>query len=212
MGITNNYADLWQSTWQDSFRKQRWSIPPDSDHPGASVLPQDFFAKLTPGWQRHCALRSDYARRQALLEIDVLVAQALGLTLDELLTLYRVQFPVMRQYEAETHYDQTGRIIFTPSKGLTNVGLPRKARNTDLADGVSYAIDSPERTESNIPLGWEDIKDLTNATITKTHPDDTQPGDPIQRETTYTAPFFHPDRERDYRIAWAHFEQQGENS
>lgn len=206
--LTAHYADLWQSSWQDRFRKQRWSIEPEADHPGARVLPQDFFANLTLDWQRNCALRSDYARRQALLEIDVLVAQALGLTLEELLTIYRVQFPVMRQYEAETHYDQTGRIVFTPSKGLTGVGLPRKARNTDLADGITYAIDSKTRTEADIALGFEDIQHLATGTVTKTFTDHTQPTGPIERTIEYVAPFFHPDREADYHRAWAFFESR----
>lgn len=32
----------------------------------------------------------------------------------------------MQQYERETYFDQNGRIVFTTSKGLVGVGLPRK--------------------------------------------------------------------------------------
>jgi hypothetical protein len=208
ISITNHYADLWQSRWQHDFCNQNWSISLIASLPRGRVLPPDFFAKLTPEWQRHCALRSDYARRQALLEIDVLVAQALGMTPDELLTIYRVQFPVMRQYEADTWYDQKGRIVFTPSKGLVGVGLPRKSRKSDLQEGIRYGIASADRTEQDIALGWEDIANLQSGQVTKTFMDDTLPGGPTERTITYLAPFFKPNREEDYRIAWEFFQKE----
>ncbi|AHE97102.1 hypothetical protein [Thioalkalivibrio paradoxus] len=206
VALTRHYADLWAAQWDDGFREQKWAVADGTDQ--ARILSQTFFSNLTDHWQRHCALRTDYARRQALLEIDVLAAQALGLSLEELLTIYRVQFPVMRQYEADTWYDARGRIVFTPSKGLVGVGLPRKARKTDLDEGTRYGIHTPTRSEQNIALGWEDIRDLQQGTVTKTFPDDTLPGGPTERTIEYRAPFHKPDREEDYRIAWGIFQQR----
>lgn len=201
VSITNHYAGLWLSNWQDSFRQQKWAT-----REPIAALPQDFFANLTPEWQRNNALRTDYARRQALVEIDVLVAQTLGLTLEELLTIYRVQFPVMRQYEANTWYDQNGRIVCTPNKGLVGVGLPRKANKKELAEGTFYSLNTPDRQEDNIALGWEDIQHRTEGTVTKYYMDDTLPGGSAERKIHYHAPFFKPEREEDYRVAWESLE------
>ena len=77
-----------------------------------------------PGLQTYW---SPFERRMALIELDVLVAQALGLTLEELILIYQVQFPVLQQNELDTYYDQKGMIVWTCSKGLTGVGLHKRA-------------------------------------------------------------------------------------
>jgi hypothetical protein len=180
--LTTPYAGLWAQSWDPAFRDQRWSKADPRLDPA-------WFLSLTPTWHRDCALRTDYARRQALVEIDVLVAMALGLTLDELITLYRVQFPVMQQYERDTWYDRHGRIVFTASKGLTGVGFPRKGGGK----GASKTT------------GWEDIAHLQDGHVTRTVRDDTLPGGPVERTITYVAPFDRCDRVEDYRTAWAFF-------
>jgi hypothetical protein len=181
--LTTHYADLWSECWDNSFQQQRWA----KDDPRLS---NSFFRNLTRTWQRDCALRTDYARRQALVEIDVLVAQALGLTLGELITIYRVQFPVMQQYERDAWYDQHGRIVFTASKGLTGVGFPRKGKGRG----------------SNREIGWEDIQDMNSGTVSRTILDDTLPGGPVERTITYEAPWILCDRVQDYRVVWEFFE------
>lgn len=213
--LTTHYAPLWEEVFAPEFADQNWSQP---ENPR---LPHDFWSCLTRDWTRHCALRGDYARRMALVEIDVLVAQALGLTVDELLLIYRVQFPVMQGYERDTWYDIKGRIVFTNSKGLVGVGLPRKgSRSTPKT-----RITTPDGKVREGNFGWEDLwtypaEGVDEATvkhggtpkvpdgtvITQWVTDDTLPGGPRTVERTYTAPFARANREEDYRTAWAFFE------
>ena len=195
--LTKHYTRLWRGLWDIKFKDDRWT---NIDH----RLPNSYFRGLQEDWVRDCALRSDYQRRQALIEIDVLVSMALGLTLHELITMYRIQFPVMRQYERDTWYDAKGRIVFTVSKGLPGVGLPRKSIKGDS----SYSLVTSHGSEEGIALGWEDIQQLAEGTVTREVSDDTQPGGPVLRTIEYHAPFDRCDRESDYRVAWEEFERR----
>ena len=87
----------------------------------------------------------------------------------------------MNQYEADTWYDQSGRMMFTCSKGLLVIGFPHKASKTE-------------------PIGWEDIKGMTSGTVERTIIDDTIPGGQVKRTISYEAPFDRCDRDKYYKV------------
>jgi len=65
-------------------------------------------------WTASVPLRRADERRYALVEIDAIVAITLGISIDELIAIYRTQFPVLRGYDADEYlFDASGRIVPT---------------------------------------------------------------------------------------------------
>lgn len=175
--LNKYYKPLWSECFTESFTQKKWS---KSD----PRLDNKRFSTLTSEWTWNTPLRTDYERRQALVEIDVLTAMALGMTLEQLKTIYRIQFPVLQQYEADTWYDANGRIVFTTNRSLVGVGYDRPKWESEIKGKAA---------------GEKCYRTIT---------DDTMPGGPIERTIEYVAPFDKCDREQDYETAWRFFEEK----
>ena len=188
--LNEYYAPLWKKCWNVVWPFTTWSKSDPRLSPAR-------FTSLTSEWTWDTPLRTDYERRQALVEIDVLTAMALGMTLQQLKTIYRIQFPVLQSYEADTWYDANGRITFTNNRSLTGVGFTRPEWENAGAVQPIKRGDAPwDGIMKHAPAGYVFARTIT---------DDTMPGGPVQRTIEYAAPF---DREQDYETAWKFFEEK----
>lgn len=191
--VTNHYCKLWEECFRREFTFDAWS---KQDKRLLSCR----FSSLSPEWTWGTPLRTDFERRQALVEIDVLVAMALGMTLDQLKTIYRIQFPVLQQYEADTWYDANGRIVFTSNRSLVGVGFDRPSfEKPNAVTPIRRGETRWNGVMKDAPAGYVFARTVT---------DDTQPGGPVQRTIEYVAPFDKCDREQDYETAWRFFEEK----
>ena len=182
--LTFFYADLWQHQFDKSYIFNSWAKIDKR-------LDNKRFSTLTAKWEWKVPLRTDFERREALVELDVLTSMALGMTLEQLKTIYRIQFPVLQTNEADTWYDANGRIVYTINRGMT-------AKDEQ---GRKYVgVDKNE---------WERIKDYPAGKVyAHSFTDDTQRGGPRERTVEYVAPFDRCDREKDYETVWAFFEKK----
>lgn len=183
--LTGHYSKLWETCWRDDYKKETWSI---DDKRLKS------FDTLCETWNNFVPLRNYFARRQGMVEIDVLIAMILGLDLDDLCYIYKIQFAVLQQNENDTWYDYNGNIVFTSSKSLSDVGLSRteweQIRGTKITN------------ENGVVMGYKGVEPTYLHTI-----------DPAKSELyggqqqTFVAPYTKCDRIEDYRTAWAHFKK-----
>lgn len=121
------YSDLWHRTVLEA--KQRGKI-----------------IDISPTWSQGEFLVNAMDRRKALVELDALCSLVLGISADQLCTLYRTQFPVLQAYERNDLYDSNGRKVppsVNKSYQQAGVDLTVEERTAVNAAGIRYTYEFP---------------------------------------------------------------------
>lgn len=136
--VTSAYGPLWEACFDPKFHGDQWA---------AGKAPSSLGSAITAKWSSSVPLRRQSARRQAQVEIDAIVALSLGITADELCTIYRTQFAVLYGYDRNVYfYDANGRLVPNEvlkvwrQKGDTITQEERTATN---ASGNTYEYELP---------------------------------------------------------------------
>ena len=130
--VTDAYADIWElvhTALKASGQEPTWESR----------------------WTPQSPLRRAQARRNAQVEIDAIVALTLGITADELCTVYRTRFAVLYGYDRTSYvYDANGRLVPTSvlqawrKKGAALTAPERTA--THPGSGIAYTYELPFTT------------------------------------------------------------------
>ncbi|TNC16613.1 class I SAM-dependent DNA methyltransferase [Georgenia sp. 311] len=141
--LTAAYGPLWQSVYDERFQSASWTA-------SNSHLKQSELGEVTAEWTPAVPLRRAAERRQALVEIDALVALMLGVTADELCSIYRTQFPVLYGYDRNRDfYDANGRLVPNEVLKIWRIKGDRisvEERTATNQAGYTYTYELPFRT------------------------------------------------------------------
>ncbi|MBA6439483.1 class I SAM-dependent DNA methyltransferase [Streptomyces sp. GMR22] len=139
--LTSHYAPLWAELFDPQWTGyEGWANP---HWPHLKPLAAD----LKPTWEYSTPLRTEHERRAALVELDALVAVWIGITADQLVTIFKSRYPQLYDFEMATYFDANGRKLaassFTYGHGQTK---------QDYLDLLAH-LEDPERTPP--PAGYQ---------------------------------------------------------
>ena len=141
--LTKHFDSLWTYCFNRSFLRDRFVVDLEQ------LDSENSWDRLNSLWQSNFALKTDFGRRQAHLEIDALVAIGLGLSFDELESMYKIQFPVLQEYESVDEYDSKGRKLPNSTRkepGQKEVVEARKDHDGISPLTVSWKLDGGKQT------------------------------------------------------------------
>src|SRR5699024_362779 len=173
--LTDAYTALWKETFSGAFTADAWTGGLDRSNRPA-------LGDVGPEWSIASPLRIDEDRRQALVEIDAIMAIVTGISIDGLVTIYRTQFGVLNDYD----------------RGEGKKAYIFDANGRQIPSAVRTAWNKAGRPETGLP-----VEDRTAV-----HPSATGTG----RTIVYEQPFRILDREADMRRAYAEFQRRMEEA
>ncbi|MFI8242404.1 class I SAM-dependent DNA methyltransferase [Streptomyces sp. NPDC085866] len=139
--LTTHYASLWTELFDPRWAGyEDWANP---DWPGLKPLA----AGLKPTWEYGTPLRTEHERRAALVELDALVSVWLGITADQLASIFKSRYPQLYDYESATWFDANGRKI---AADFNTYGHGQTKQ--DYLDLMAH-LEDPERTPP--PEGYQ---------------------------------------------------------
>lgn len=156
--LVGSYGPIWERLFDAIWQEDAW-VP----HIGVDSICRMQMGDVGPKWEWATPLRRDADRRQALIEIDVIVAIMLGISVEQLITIYRSQFPVLQKYERQMLFDANGRQL--PGKLASEYRAKGSIRAEDLiVDSITYiepfvGVDR----ERDMELAHKHFSDITNA-------------------------------------------------
>ncbi|MEV8287482.1 hypothetical protein [Streptomyces niveus] len=142
--LTTAYADLWAELYDPKWPGyEPWAI----NWPNLKTE----LHNVTPTWQRDTPLRTEYARRAALAEIDALVAVWLGIDADTLIAMYRARFPIMQDFDRVTWFDAEERKI---AGDRYTYGFDQTKDHWTQFEEYREAYDKDPNTDAPVPDGY----------------------------------------------------------